>query len=148
MKRAALLILSLLLLAVIIARSVGKVNTGEPETRSAETRAVELSREDISLGEYKQFRTTFLVPVDFTYEEVKAHVNEYSEAMKAEYGDVYALILYYYDDEAYLHDTPVANVLWAPYGRFLIWYSPYPEVEIGDYSEHIACINDSMFSVK
>lgn len=148
MKRAALFILSLLLLAVIIARSVGEVNTGEPETQSAESRAVELSQEDFSMGEYKQIQAYFLVPVDFSYEEVKEHVNQYSEAMKAEYGDIYALLLRYYDDEAYLHNTPVADVIWAPHGRCLYWWSPYAEVEAGDYSEHVSLIEYTTYNAE
>ncbi len=66
--------------------------------------------------------------------------------MKAEYGNIYALVLWYYDDEAYLHDTPVADVIWAPHGRFLTLWYPSAEVEVGDYSQHSTLINTSHYN--
>lgn len=148
MRRAILLLSILLLVAVISARFIVDLNAGDQRTEIAESRAVELFQEDFSIGEHKQIQAYFLVPVDFTYEEVKEHVNQYSEAMKAEHGDIYALVLWYYDDEVYLHDTPVAQVIWAPHGRFLDRWSPYAEVETGDYSKHVSLIEYTTYNAE
>lgn len=135
-KPAALLVLSAALIAVIFMRFAAEPDAGEQNTQSVESRAVEIYREDWTTPEYKdykQIKAYFLVPADFTYEEAKAHFKEYAEAMKAEYGYIGALKLRYFDDEAYIYNTPTAIVDWSPYLR-----ESYREdnVEIGDYSKH------------
>lgn len=135
-KRASLLLLGLLLAAVVGVRFIAASTIGEESTEVKESRAVEFFREDTTMEEYKdyrQIRAYFLVPVDFSYEEAESHFDEFSESMKAEYGYIGSLYLRYYDDEAYLHDTPAAIVEWSPYLR-----DTYKEdnVEVGDYSKH------------
>lgn len=103
------------------------------------SRAVEWYREDDSTETLKRFRVYFLVPIDFTREEVVAHAEAYTEAMKAE--GVFAMSLWYYDDEVYRYETPVALVDWAPGGR----HNNVDNVPPGDYSKHILIVEHSIY---
>jgi len=79
----------------------------------------EMYNENYYKNEFRYFHTVFLVPKDFTEEEVHAHSERYVESLRAEYDDTYVVLLSFYDSEIYYEyaNNPVAIVCWSPFGR-------------------------------
>ena len=105
----------------------------------SDSKVNEMYRCDKSSDMIKQIWVYFIVPVEFTRDEVVEHSQKFTEDAKLQYPDIFVMVLQYFDNKIYKKygDTPLAHVQWAPRGS----YNNSFDVQIGDYSTHVLGID-------
>ena len=131
---------------------VGQVMAGASvlpkEARSSIGEVVELKNEacteTFGIHYGKIFCAEFLVPVDFSEEDILGHAKAYAKLMISQHEDLFGLSLMYYDDDLYreYNMSLVAAVQWAPNA---VWDYDGSFI-LGDYSTHKFSINYASYS--